>query len=153
MDVYTFSGFVRVIKKDPETGLILFDKTFKNQLTNFARQQSAALWIGQAIYTPSKIALGTGSPPAGSTSTSPSDTALWNELSGTRKTVDLATTFLTYYSQFQCTYSPNTQSTTITEAGLFDINGNMWGHVKLTGITWDTTASLSIIWQVLHQGN
>jgi hypothetical protein len=153
MDAYTATGFVRVIKQDPETGLVLFDEWFKNQLTNFARQQSAALWVGTVVQTPTKIAMGTGSPPAGQTSTTPNDTALWNELAGTRQTVNSAVVFLSYYSQYTVTYSPNTQSTQITEAGLFDNSGNLWSHVKLTGVTWDTTASLSIIWQVLHQGN
>lgn len=153
MDSLTATGFVRVIKQDPKTGLVLFDRTFKNQLTNFARQQSAALWVGTAVQTPNKIAMGTGSPPAGQTSTTPNDTALWNELAGTRQTVSLATTFLSYYSQYQVTYNPNSQSTTITEAGLFDASGNLWSHVMLTGVVWDNTASLSIIWQVLHQGN
>lgn len=164
MDTLNTAGFVRVIKRDLETGRVIFDELFKNRITNFARQQSALLWTGTVVQTPTMIAVGTGNPPAGQTGTTPNDTALWSELSGTRKTVDAVTAWLSYYSQYTVTYLQNeaigtvnaqnpTGLITLTEAGLFDASGNLWAHVALNGVTHDNTSSLSIIWQVLHQGN
>lgn len=164
MDTLNTVGFVRVIKRDIKTGRVIFDEVFKNQITNFARAQSAALWVGTPVLPPTMIAVGTGSPPPGQTGTTPNDTALWNELDGTRKNVDVATTWLSYYAQYTVTYYQNeaigqvTQQNpngliTLTEAGLFDASGNLWAHVALNGVTHDNTSSLSIVWQVLHQGN
>jgi hypothetical protein len=46
-----------------------------------------------------------------------------------------------------------TSSIALTEAGLWDASGQLWSHVALTGVTHDSTSQLSIIWQVLHNGN
>jgi hypothetical protein len=158
-------GTVRVVKTDIATGAVIYDKTFKNQLTNYARQQSAALWAGAGAYVPSKISVGTGSPPFGQTGTTPNDTGLWAEVSGSRKALDYATTWLQYYTQYSCTYTQSevlgaydavtnpTSSIALTEAGLWDASGQLWSHVALTGVTHDSTSQLSIIWQVLHNGN
>lgn len=165
MDSVTAVGTVRVTKRDLKTGEVIFDQTFKNQITNFARQQAALLWAGQVVATPSMIAVGTGSPPTGTSGTTPNDTALWNEFSGSRKQVDYASPWLSYYTQYSVTYQQTevlgtvdpqnnpTGSITLTEAGLFDANGNLWSHVALNGVTHDNTSTLSIQWQILQQGN
>lgn len=165
MDSLTAVGMVRVIKRDIRTGEITFDKWFKNQITNFARSQAAAMWAGQIVATPTQIAVGIGSPPDGQTGTTPNDTTLWNELAGTRKQVDYATTWLSYYTQYSVTYQQNeaigtidpqnnpTGLITLTEAGLFDATGQLWSHVALNGVTHDNTSTLSIQWQILQQGN
>ena len=164
MDKITSIGHVRVVKTDPKTGLILFDEVFKNQLTYFALQQAASLWSGQFVVVPSMIAVGTGSPPADQSSTTANDITLWTELDGTRQTVDYATTWLQYYTQYSVTYMQSqaigtidsenpTGLITLTEAGLFDINGNLWSHVMLNGVTHDNTSTLSIQWQIEQQGN
>lgn len=165
MDSIKAIGFVRVIKRDARTGEVLQDQLFKNQITNFALQQAAAMWAGQTVATPTMIAVGTGSPPQGQTGTTPNDTALWNEYSGSRKQVDYASTWLNYYTQFSVTYNQNevlgtvdpqnnpTGQITLTEAGLFDANGNLWSHVMLNGVTHDNTSTLSIQWYVMQQGN
>lgn len=154
-------GYVRVVKTDKETGKVVFDKVFKNQITNFARQQVAQLWTGAYVAVPSMIAVGTGS----SDGTSPNDLTLWAELAGTRQKVDYATTFLSYYVQYSVTYDQATAlgavdatnnptgQITLTEAGLFDANGNLWSHVQLNGVTHDNTTTLSIQWQILQKGN
>lgn len=100
-DSITAIGHVRVIKKSLETGDIVYDETFKNQITNFACQQSALMWTGVMPPTPSMMAVGTGTNTAG---TSASDSALWNEVANSRQGVDYATTFLNYYSQYSVTY-------------------------------------------------
>jgi hypothetical protein len=101
MDSMTAIGNVRVTKTDIETGEVVFDQTFKNQITNFARSQVAAMWTGQVVPVPTQIAVGTGSNPTG---TSPADIALWSEVSGSRQNVDYATIFLNYYTQYAVTY-------------------------------------------------
>lgn len=163
-DAMNAIGVVRVTKRDKRTGVITFDTVFKNQITNYARISVANLWTGASVAVPSMIAVGTGAPTPPATSTSPSDSALWTELTGTRKTVDYATTFLQYYTQYSVTYQQTeaigtvttgnpTGSIALTEAGLFDANGNLWSHVSLTGVTHDNTTTLSIQWQVLQNGN
>jgi hypothetical protein len=164
MDIAKAIGMVHVVKRNKNTGEITFDKTFKNQLTNYAVSQSAALWAGQQVVTPSMISVGTGAPSGGQTSTTPQDTALWSELPGTRKQIDYATVWLINYTQYSATYdqtmalgtvdpvnNPN-GSIAITEAGLWDANGNLWSHVALN-VTHDNQSTLSIQWQILHQGN
>lgn len=169
MDSLNAIGHVRVIKKDRQTGEILFDQTFKNQITNYARTQMVQAWgmsVNGVVPTfPSKIAVGTGSPPSGQSGTSPNDTALWNEFSGSRLQVDYAQSWLTYYIQYSVTYDttqvlgtvdPSTNPTgsiNLTEAGLFDSSGNLFSHVMLNGVTHDNTSTLSIQWQILQNGN
>lgn len=164
MDKVTAIGMVRVIKRDAKTGEVILDKTFKNQITNYARSQAAALWAGQSVPVPSKIAVGTGSPPSGQTGPTASDTALWNEISGSRKQIDYAQTWLGFYTQYSVTYQQTevlgtitqqnpTGQITLTEAGLFDSTGGLWAHVMLSGVTHDNTSTLSIQWYVLQQGN
>jgi hypothetical protein len=151
-------GTVRVVKHDL-AGNMIYEQTFKNQLTNYARQTSATLWTGVIVDTPTLIAVGTGSG-----TISPTDLTMWTELAGTRVGLDYATTFLQYYSQFAVHYDqtaalapitgPNpTGLITISEAGLFDIDGNMWSHVALSGVTHDNQSTLSVVWQILHNGN
>jgi hypothetical protein len=166
MDGSMAIGHVRVTKRDKVTGEITFDRTYKNQITNYAREQVALVWTGaQGVVFPSQIAVGVGAPPPDISGTTPNDTELWAELSGTRKLVDYATVWLTYYTQYSVTYQQNEAvdlsdpvnnpngTVSITEAGLFDANGNLWSHVSLTDVVHDTTQTLSIQWQVLHQGN
>jgi hypothetical protein len=162
-------GYVRVIKRDIKTGKVIFDKLFKNQITNYARTQMVQAW-GQSVngvipIFPSQIAVGTGNPPSGQSGTSPSDSALWNEVSGSRKQVDYAQQWLNYYIQYSVTYQQTEVigtvdltnnpygSINLTEAGLFDANGNLFSHVMLNGVTHDNTSTLSIQWQILQNGN
>jgi hypothetical protein len=162
-DIFNAIGTVLVVKRDL-AGNTIFERLYKNQLTTYARQSSAGLWIGNTVATPTLIAVGTGAPTAPSTSTSSTDTALWSEFVGTRKTLDYATTFLQYYSQYAVSYDqtqaigtvtgPNpTGLISLTEAGLFDANGNLWSHVMFSGVTHDNQSTLSIQWQILHNGN
>lgn len=162
-------GHVRVIKTDKQTGEVIFDQLFKNQITNYARTQMVQAW-GQTFNGtnpsfPSMISVGTGSPSSGQTGTSPNDTALWNEFSGSRLRVDYAQSWLTYYIQYAVTYD-NTQvlgtldpttnptaSINLTEAGLFDANGKLFSHVMLNGVSHDNTSTLSIQWQIQQNGN
>jgi hypothetical protein len=162
MDSFEAIGHVRVTKHDKITGELVYDKTFKNQITNFARGQVALMWTGQIVEVPTMIAVGTGTNAAG---TQPSDAALWAEFSGSRKNVDYAMTFLNYYTQYSVTYDQTqvlgtvdqvnnpTAQISVTEAGLFDSNGNLWSHVALNGVTHDNTTTLSIQWQILQKGN
>jgi hypothetical protein len=154
-------GHVLVTKRDKKTGEVVFEKLFKNQITNYARGQVAIMWTGTMVNTPSQIAVGTGSSTVG---TSSNDTKLWTELTGTRQLVDYAATWLTYYVQYSVTYDQTealgtvtsgnpTGQITLTEAGLFDALGNLWSHVQLNGVTHDNTTTLSIQWQVLMKGN
>lgn len=167
-DAMTAIGHVRVIKRDKKTGRVLFDKLFKNQITNHARIQMVLAWgqtVNQVAVTfPSMIAVGTGSPSAGQNGTTPNDTTLWAEFSGSRKNVDYAQQWLQYYVQYSVTYQQTevlgtidvgnpTGSISITEAGLFDSAGNLFSHVQLNGVTHDNTSTLSIQWQILNQGN
>lgn len=162
-DIFNAIGTVHVVKRDL-AGNTVFEHTFKNQLTTYARQTSAGLWVGNLLPTPTLIAVGTGSPTPPATSTSSADIALWTEMAGTRKTLDYATTFLQYYSQYAVSYDQSsaigtvnggnpTGLITLTEAGLFDVNGNMWSHVLMNGVTHDNQSTLSIQWQILHNGN
>lgn len=161
-DAFEAVGYVRVVKRSIETGEIVYDELFKNKITDFARGQVAQMWTGMVLPTPSMIAVGTGTNVAGPQS---SDTGLWNEMTGTRLNVDYATTFLNYYTQYSLTYDQTkaigtvdpvnnpTGQVTLTEAGLFDANGNLWSHVQLNGVTHDNTTTLSIQWQILQNGN
>jgi hypothetical protein len=158
-------GYVVVEKRDKQTGEVTYHETFKNQITNYALTQVAAMWAGQKVNTPTMISLGTGSPPNGQIGTTPNDTGLWNEFSGSRQQVDYATVWLSYYTQFSATYQANqilgtydatnnpTSQISLTEAGLWDGYGNLWSHVQLSGVTHDSNSILSIQWQVLQQGN
>jgi hypothetical protein len=160
-DSFEAVGHVRIIKRSVETGEVVFDKTFKNQITNYACQQAALMWAGVTSLVPSQIAVGIGTNAAG---TSPNDQALWSEVSGSRQSLDYATTFLNYYVQYAVTYDQTEVLGTITgqnptgqivlsEAGLFDSQGNLWSHVPLNNVTHDNTTTLSIQWQVLMKGN
>lgn len=168
-DKMTAEGWVRVFKTDNASGEVIYDKWFKNQITNYARQQAALAW-GQsvnavAITMPSMISVGTGAPPSGTSGTTANDTALWGEVSDSRKSVDYAQQWLQYYTQFSVTYQqtevlgtvdPSTNPTgtiNLTEAGLWDSQGNLFSHVALNGVTHDNTSTLSIQWQVEQQGN
>lgn len=162
-------GHVRVTKTDRKTGNVIFDQLFKNQITNYARTQMVQAWTqsvnGVFPTFPSKIAVGTGSPPSGQNGTTPSDTALWNEFSGSRLTVDYAQQWLSYYVQYSVTYDNTvvlgtvdpatnpTGSINLTEAGLFDDSGNLFSHVMLNGVSHDNTSTLSIQWQIQQIGN
>lgn len=168
-DWFEAEGRVRVIKRKFLTGEVIFDRLFKNQITNYARMQMVQAW-GQSVNGvfptfPSMIAIGTGSPPSGQNGTSPSDAALWNEFSGSRKQVDYAQQWLNYYIQYSVTYQ-NTEllgvvdpvnnpygTINLTEAGLFDSQGNLFSHVMLNGVTHDNTSTLSLQWQILQKGN
>jgi hypothetical protein len=164
MDASLAYGTVRVMKHDKKTGLLLFDETFKNQITNYARGQAAGLWAGLPIYTPNQISLGTGSPPSGQTGPTPDDTGLWSEIAGSKKKIDYATTWLQYYTQYSVTYlqteaietitgsNPN-GAIQITECGLWDSYGQLWSHVQLSGVSHDNTSTLSIQWNILQLGN
>jgi hypothetical protein len=145
-------GTVRVVKRDL-AGNTIFDRTFKNQLTNYARSTSAQLWTGAIVAVPTLIAIGTGTG-----TTAPTDTTLWSELAGTRVSLDYATTFLQYYSQFAVHYDQTVALAPITvpnPTGLITIAeaGNLWSHVTLSGVTHDNQSTLSVVWQVLHNGN
>lgn len=107
-DTMTAVGNVLVTKTDIETGKVVYEKWFKNQITNYARQQAASAW-GQSVNQvsptfPSMISVGTGSPSGGITGTTPNDTALWSEVDGSRVNVDYAQVWMQYYTQFSATY-------------------------------------------------
>lgn len=134
-DSMTAVGMVRVLKKSIETGEVVYDKTHKNQITNFARQQAANLWTGLFVPTPTKIAVGNGTSSSG---TSPNDTALWNEIVGSRVGVDYAATFLNYYSQFSVTYD-NTEI--LNKMSSFSDSLTAYSGSSATG--WTNSGTLS----------
>lgn len=112
MDAMESVGWVRVTKRDKETGEVVYDKWHKNTITNYAMQQCALMWTGVMPQVPSQIAVGTGT--GYGNGTQASDTYLWSEFSGSRKQVDYAETWLNYYTQYSVTY----QSTEVLGAML-----------------------------------
>jgi hypothetical protein len=159
MDTLQMYGQVQVIKKDLK-GNVIFQETFKNKITNFACQQMANLLCGVNVPVPSQISVGTGTGTPAAT-----DTALFSEISGSKKALSYSSTWLLNYAQMAVDYdqtqilgvynastNPN-QSITLTEAGLWDVNNNLFAHVNLgAGVTHDNTSTLSVIWQILIQG-
>jgi hypothetical protein len=79
--------------------------------------------------------------------------------------VDYAQQWLSYYIQYAVTYDTTevlgtvdpvnnpTGSINLTEAGLFDGNGNLFSHVMLNGVTHDNTSTLTLQWQIQQNGN
>lgn len=148
-------GYVHIIKKNAN-GDVILEKVYKNQLTYYARQSSAQLWAGIWVNPANYIAIGTGQPPVNGGTTSPSDTALWSELSGSRKQCDFVTTWLQYNTQYSVTYQQTDAVATWYELGLFDASsgGNMWAHVYLPGGFPKANGDIvTVQWQVQHEGN
>lgn len=129
--------------------------TAKNRLTDHARASLAALTVGEFVKTPSRIVLGVGAPTAPFTGPTPDDTALWVEVSDTRRTVDVKSTFLTYTSEFGVTYDTGeVNDVDFTEAGLEDADGVMWAHVMFEmPIRKNALQTMSVRWKILHVGN
>ena len=140
-------GYVRLIKRDA-SGLLLFDQTFKNQLTNYARYASAQMWTGTIVVVPSQIQVGNGTIP--SSGPLPTDTALWSPMTGTLKQIDYATTWLSYNTQYAVTYDVGEANGQWTELGLFDAAGNLWSHIAVQDFSKDTNESVTVQWQVTH---
>lgn len=135
MDTAMAVGHVHVVKRDKITDEVVYDKWFKNQITNFARNQMALMWAGVMGMTPSQIAVGTGI----STGTSPNDTALWSELAGTRQNVDYATTFLSYYTQYSVTYD----QTEALGGSIANYNDPLTEYQDSTANGWTTNGSVT----------
>lgn len=165
MDSVTSFGTVRVIKRHKDTGLVLFDETFKNQITNYARGQAAALWAGIPVPIPSKISIGNGTPTPPVTGTTPNDNGLWAEILNSKKVVDYTVVWLQYYTQYAVTYDQTQalgvydattnpySSIPVNEAGLWDSNGNLWSHVVLKNVAHDSQSTLTIQWNIQQIGN
>lgn len=143
-------GFMRLIKHNK--GEVVHDKWYKNQLTNFARSASAQLWAGISLPggTPNQIEIGNGSPTAPKTGVDPSDSNLWAPITGTLKTCDFITTWLTYNSQYSVTYQQTEANGVWTEVGLKDAAGNLWSHVQVSDFFKDDTETVTVQWQINH---
>jgi hypothetical protein len=148
----TAVGYVHIQKHDAN-GCLIYDRTFKNQLTNYARSASAQLWAGVHLATPSYIQIGVGSPVYPKTSVDPTDTALWTPVDGTLRQCDFATVWLNYNTQYSVTYQQADAIGTWTELGLVDANGNLWSHVMLDNFSKDSGETVTVQWQVQHIGN
>lgn len=148
-DVAQAVGYVRIIKHAPD-GSLIYDQTFKNQLTNYARNASAQMWTGTVLATPSKIQLGNGVPTPPLTGVDPTDTNLWNPDPTTLKQVDYAIVWLTYNSQYSVTYQQSEANGNWTEVGLKDANGNLWSHVALNNFLKTTGEVVTVQWQIQH---
>ncbi len=146
-------GWVRLIKRNT-LGEVTFDGVYKNQLTTYARQASAQLWIGQTLAagTPSQIQVGNGSPTAPMTGVDPTDSALWAAIPGSLKPMSAGypTTWLTYNSQYSVDYQQTDCNGVWTEVGLFDSAGNMWSHVQIANFAKDPAETVTVQWQVSH---
>lgn len=153
----TAFGIVRIIKRNSE-GEIVEDHLFKNQLTNYARQQAANLWAGPAannyvpVTLPTTIQVGTGAPTPPLTGVDPTDTGLWTAMSGSSKTFDYSTVWLNYTTQYAVTYQQTDAVGTWTELGLFQ-GANLWAHVQLTNFVKASGDTVTVQWNVLHIGN
>lgn len=145
-------GFVRLIKHDND-GRLVYDNTFKNQLTLYARQASANLWAGSFMATPSHIQVGIGSPTYPNLFVDSSDTELWDAVPETLKQCNFVTTWLTYNTQYSVTYEQSEANYQWTELGLLDANGNLWSHVQLTDFVKDFGETVTVQWQIQHIAN
>lgn len=148
----TAVGYVRLQKHNAD-GCLIYDKTFKNQLTNYARSASAKMWIGTQVLTPSHIQVGVGSPTLPYTSVDPTDTTLWTPLAETLRLCDFAAVWLTYNTQYSVTYQQAEANVAWTELGLLDAAGNLWSHVAVVDFTKDPGETVTVQWQVQHIGN
>lgn len=142
------TGYVEV--RYYENGELKRSQTFKNRLTYHAIATAARMWLGELVPTPTKIVLGTGTPPPPLTGPSFDDTALWNADPSTERTCDIRTTFLTFQTEFGVNYTQGELSGTVyTEAGLFDDAGNMWAHV-VVNIDQQPTETAVMLWKIQH---
>jgi hypothetical protein len=148
----TATGYVTVEVRD-ETGRLVSEQTFKNRLTNHAVACAARLWVDQYVKTPSRIRLGTGSPPSPQTKPLATDTSCWTPANDTLKSVDVKATFLTTYSEFIVSYGQNeANDLQYTEATLEDEDGNVWAHAIISAAK-TSGQTMAVIWKVRHEGN
>ncbi|MDI3341836.1 MAG: hypothetical protein QJR03_15020 [Sphaerobacter sp.] len=151
-DALGLVGIVTVTVRD-SAGRLVWRAEYRNTVTNYARQAIAAWLAGTAnagqttAPPPSMTALGTGTgTPA------PTDTALWAEAAGTRKTCAFVQTYQTYYAEWSTQYLTTDPAGTFTEAGLLDANGNLWAHVSMS-VSKTSSQTLTLDWKFYIQGN
>lgn len=149
---FDLAGEVEVKVENYETGEIR-RYFISNTVTNYARQVMAKWLIGtnntgyNPVKPPSKIALGTGAPTPPKTGPDPTDTALWSEKAGTRKAA-VREVYNLYYAQYIVIYTTSDPADTYKEAGLFDDDGNLWGHVALSNIPKSALEALTVLWKL-----
>lgn len=148
---YAAVGYVDVLYF--ENGELKRKQTFKNRLTYHAVATSARLWLGESLPTPTKIVLGTGTPPPPLEGPTFDDTELWNPDPATERRCDIRTTFLTFQTEFGVNFRQGELTGTVyTEAGLFDDEGNMWAHA-IVNIDQAPTESAVLLWKIQHIGD
>lgn len=117
-----------------------------NKVTNYARSYLAQVLVNSVTYpliTPSAMQMGTGTGVPAST-----DVALWSATPATLKSCSTVQTYQNFYSQFITVWqSTDPIQGTWTEAGLFDVSGNLWAHVN-TNATVNAGEVFVAQWQV-----
>lgn len=131
-------------------GVFLRQKRYHNIPTNYALSYIASIVSGavtSGIVVPSQIELGTGSG-----TPDPNDTALWVPSAGTLQTCSIVQQYLNTYAQFTSGWQPTDPiQGTWTEAGLFDVNGNMWAHTVINQLV-NSGEMLTVQWSVGFMG-
>jgi hypothetical protein len=123
---------------------------YKNRLNQRAVAASAGFWVDRYVKTPSRIKLGTGVPPAGTTGPLATDEDCWTPDNATLKECDVKTTFLSIYSEYGVTYETGEfNGTTYTEALLTDEDGNAWAHA-VVNLTKTSTQQAVCLWKIAH---
>ncbi|UJF36625.1 hypothetical protein [Paenibacillus hexagrammi] len=148
---YSLVGIVEVTVTNAD-GSVESKKVY-NKITNYAKK-SLAKWLSGspntgtgAVLPPTVIAAGNGTPPYGVTGPLATDTALWSEMTGTRKSCDQIMVTQAYYAQYNLAYQMSDPEGYYNELGLFDANGNLWAHVAIDQYK-SASQTLTIQWMV-----
>ncbi len=144
------SGRVRWVQTD-RTGTVVFDSGWHHNVTTNYAAGAIAQWLTgtnntgyNPVLPPTKMQLGTG---AGTPS--PTDTGLFAPVAATLQQVSTAgpVSGSPSVAQWVCQYYGTANNAgTYTEIGLFDSNGNMWGHL-MESITITEGLSTTCTWQ------
>jgi hypothetical protein len=122
-----------------------------NKVTNYSRNYIAQM-LTTPVYTPwvlpSAIELGTGTGTPAAT-----DTNLFVPVIPTLQPCGTTQVYISYYAQYISVWQTTAPITgTWLEAGLFDINNNLWAHACFN-LTVNSGEMLIGQWQVNIQGN
>jgi hypothetical protein len=152
-DSIRWKGTVTLSRQNADTGEVLETRKVHNTVTNYALGAIANLLalnaINQVFYAPDYIELGTGSGTAAVT-----DKDLITPAASTWKQCSYVTPYLSTYAQYSATWqTSDNPAGTWTEAGLFDINKNLWAHVMLGNFTVNNGEILTVQWQIQIMGD
>lgn len=151
MQLYKLVGEVIVTVTNAD-GSVESKKVY-NKITNYMKSSMAKWLTGtpntgvNALLPPSKIAAGNGTPPYGVSGPQETDLAMWNEMTGTRKSCDQIMVSQAYYAQYNLAYQMTDPEGYYNELGLFDANGNLWSHVAINQHK-SSSQTLTIQWMV-----